>query len=207
MPDPDRFIPIPPQALTGPRVRLRPWSDADSEPFAALNADAEVMRYFPATLSRLQSDELMADIQRRMALRGWGLWALEIAGDADGVQAPQFIGFTGLNIPAASLPFSPCVEVGWRLARPWWGKGLASEAAHLALQVGFHNLGLPEIVAFTTLANLRSRAVMRRLRMTESRADAFEHPGVPLGSPLRPHCLYRLSRARWADQTTPSPDN
>lgn len=182
--------------LQGPRLRLRPWTEADRAPFAALNADPQVMAHFPALLSRAQSDVLVDRISAFIAANGWGFWAADHL-PTDGA-APQFMGFVGLNRPAADLPFNPCVEIGWRLARPWWGQGLASEGARLALRVGFEMLGLDEIVAFTTVHNQRSRAVMQRLGMQESPGELFEHPGVPTGNPARLHCLYRLPRARWA---------
>ncbi len=106
----------------------------------------------------------------------------------------NFIGFVGMNIPAGQLPFSPCVEVGWRLAFDYWGCGFATEAARQALRVGFEVLGLEEIVSFTAVANRRSRAVMERLEMTES--GLFEHLSVPVGSALRQHCLYRTRAQR-----------
>lgn len=193
---PDRFTTIDPQALTGTRLRLREWTEADRAPFAALNADPRVMAHFPFTLTRAQSDAYLDEIRARMARRGWGLWAAElIATDAS---AAPFVGLVGLNIPGFALPFGPCVEIGWRLAHRWWGQGLASEAARIALRVGFEQIGLDEIVSFTTLGNWRSRAVMDRLGMQESPAEAFDHPLLPADSPLRPHCLYRLPRTRWA---------
>jgi RimJ/RimL family protein N-acetyltransferase len=171
------------------RLRLRQWRDADYAPFAALNADAEVMRYFRAPLSRAESDGLAARCREKIDRLGWGFWACERK--ADGV----FIGFVGLNAPAG-LPFSPCVEIGWRLARDAWGHGFATEAARVALAVGFEQLGQDEIVSFTAFANGRSRAVMERLGMHED-ALGFEHPALPEGHPLRRHRLYRLSRAEW----------
>ncbi|WER47279.1 GNAT family N-acetyltransferase [Cupriavidus sp. WKF15] len=172
------------------RLRLRQWRDADYAPFAALNADAEVMRYFPAPLGRAESDALAARCRQKIDTLGWGFWACERKADG------AFIGFVGLNVPAAALPFSPCVEVGWRLARDAWGQGFATEAARSALMVGFGQLGLEDIVSFTALANQRSRAVMECLGMHED-ALAFEHPALPEGHPLRLHRLYRLPRADW----------
>ena len=110
----------------------------------------------------------------------------------------EFIGFVGLHIPATHLPFSPCVEVGWRLAANHWGNGFATEAARSSLRIGFEWLGLTEIVSFTSIHNLRSRAVMERLGMCETETT-FEHPQVPVGSILRKHCLYRLSRGQWLE--------
>lgn len=172
------------------RVRLRQWQSSDLEPFAALNSDPRVMEFFPAPLSRSESDAMAQRCQSLIAERGWGFWA------AESKITHEFIGFVGLNIPAAALPFSPCVEVGWRLALSYWGQGLASECARAAVGVGFHTLHLPEIVSFTAIGNRRSRAVMERLGMQES--GTFEHPSVPEGSALRLHCLYRLSRDAYA---------
>lgn len=145
------------------------------------------MAYFPARLARAESDAIAARCEALIRERGWGFWAAELKASR------AFIGFVGLNSPAADLPFSPCVEVGWRLAFSHWGKGLASEAARGALRVGFESLGLNEIVSFTAVGNFRSRAVMERLGMFES--GTFEHPHLPEGSSLRLHCLYRLPRA------------
>ena len=169
------------------RLYLRQWYAADREPFAALNADPKVMEFYPAPLDRAASDAMANRCQSLIAERGWGCWAVETK------KTQEFIGFVGLHIPAPELPCSPCVEVGWRLARQHWHKGYATEAARGALRVGFEILGLSEIVSFTSVHNLRSRAVMQRLGMREA-AETFEHPNVPMGSVLRQHCLYRLSR-------------
>lgn len=171
------------------RLRLRPWRDEDFAPFAALNADPQVMAHFPATLDRAESDVLAARCQSLIEAQGWGFWATEIKASGD------FIGFVGLHRPIAELPFSPCVEIGWRLARPFWGQGYASEAARAALSFAFNDLALAEVVAFTSLANRRSQAVMERLGMR--RAENFEHPALPPGHPLREHCLYRLAVSAW----------
>lgn len=174
-----------------PRLRLRVWRDADREPFAALNADPVVMAYFPSVIDRATSDAGIDAWRAQFAEQGWSDWAVEVKGGA------PFIGFVGLTVPRRVLPFSPCVEIGWRLARAHWGRGYATEAATGALRVGFERLGLAEIVSFTTLANARSRAVMERIGMHDAHAD-FEHPGVPEGHGLRPHCLYRITRDAWA---------
>ncbi len=141
-------------------------------------------------LGGADSDGLADRCREKIDTLGWGLWACERKADG------SFIGFVGLNVPAADLPFAPCVEIGWRLARGAWGHGFATEAARAALAVGFDRLGLDEIVSFTALTNRRSRAVMERLGMHED-ALVFEHPAVAAGHPLRPHCLYRLPRADW----------
>jgi RimJ/RimL family protein N-acetyltransferase len=178
------------------RLRLRQWRDTDMEPFARMNADARVMEHFPAPLDRATSDAVAGRLRAEIAERGYGFWALELR------ETGEFLGFTGLRIPAMSLPIGPCVEIGWRLAADRWGQGFASEAARAALGYGFVTLGLDEIVSFTALPNVRSQAVMRRIGMTH-RGEVFEHPGVAPGHPLRPHCLYRLSRQAWeAGQAT-----
>ena len=173
-------------ALRTERLLLRRWRDEDREPFAAMGADPEVMRYFPATITREESDALIDAVEAAFDERGWGLWALE----ADG----GFIGFTGLWIPGFEEHFTPAVEVGWRLARHAWGHGYATEAARAAVAFGFGELELEEIVSFTAAANAPSRAVMERLGMTHDPADDFDHRALPEGDPLRRHVLYRLRR-------------
>ncbi|MEQ6340932.1 MAG: GNAT family N-acetyltransferase [Gammaproteobacteria bacterium] len=168
------------------RLHMRQWKPSDREPFAALNSDPRVMAFFPSLLTRIDSDTMADRCQSLIEERGWGFWAAESKATQD------IIGFVGLHIPIPELPFSPCVEVGWRLAFQHWGKGFATEAAGGALRVGFDLLGLPEIVSFCAVHHLKSRAVMERLGMRES--GTFEHPSVPVGSMLRQHCLYRLSR-------------
>ena len=168
------------------RLVLRGWRDDDRDAWAALNADPEVMRYFPDTLTREQADAMLDRIDAALEAQGWGLWALER------LDTGELIGFTGLAVPRHDLPFQPCVEVGWRLARSAWGRGLATEAAREALRVGFEEVGLGEVVSFTSVLNRPSRAVMERLRMTRDPADDFEHPALPPGHPLRPHVLHRI---------------
>ena len=178
--------------LVTQRLRLRQWRDDDLAPFAALNADPEVMRYFPAPLTREQSDQLAGRIRSKIERQGWGLWAVEVAG------GPPFIGFVGLSRPTFEAPFVPAVEIGWRLARMGWGHGYATEAAGAALGFGFEQLGLREIVSFTSTVNERSIRVMRRLGMSHDAADDFDHPRVADG-PLRRHVLYRLAENQWRD--------
>jgi RimJ/RimL family protein N-acetyltransferase len=167
---------------------LRAWRDLDLEPFAALNADPVVMEHFPATLSRAESDAFAVRVRSEMAERGFGLWAVEVPGVA------PFVGFTGLAVPRFEAHFTPCVEVGWRLAREHWGRGYAPEAARAALAHGFGALGLDEIVSFTAVGNVRSRRVMEKLGMTHDPAEDFDHPGLPPGHRLRRHALYRRRR-------------
>lgn len=171
--------------LATERLRLRPWTESDFAPFAALNGDPLVMEHFPAVKTRAQSDAEAHRIMSRLEENGWGHWAIEVVGGA------PFIGFAGLAEKTFAAPFTPCVEVGWRLARDAWGHGYATEAARAALAFGFRELGLAEIVSYTTLRNARSIAVMERLGMR--RDIEFEHPLLPVGSPVRSHILYRLA--------------
>lgn len=168
------------------RLLLRQWRDADLEPFAALNADAETMRFFPAPLTREESDAHAERIRQHLEEQGWGLWAVEVAG------GPAFVGFVGLARPSFEAHFTPAVEVGWRLAREHWGQGFATEAARAAVSFGFRELALEEIVSFTSKLNEPSIRVMERIGMTRDPADDFDHPRLPPGHPLRPHVLYRL---------------
>jgi RimJ/RimL family protein N-acetyltransferase len=172
------------------RLYLRQWMEVDKEPFAKLNSDSRVMEFFPSILDRATSDAMVNRLQSLIFDRGWGLWAVESKQDK------QFIGSVGLHIPKPDLPFFPCVEIGWRLAFDYWGKGYASEAARAALKIGFEQICLPEIVSFTAISNLRSRQVMERLGMIQA-AETFEHPSLEDGHPLREHYLYRLSREEW----------
>jgi RimJ/RimL family protein N-acetyltransferase len=168
------------------RLVLRGWRDDDRDAFAAMNTDPEVMHYFHDTMTREQSDAMLDRMQAALEAQGWGLWALERR------DTGQLIGFTGLAVPSYDLPFNPCVEVGWRLARSAWGRGYATEAAREALRVGFDEVGLDEVVSLTSVPNTPSRAVMERIGMTRDLGGDFEHPAVPLGHPMRPHVLYRV---------------
>jgi RimJ/RimL family protein N-acetyltransferase len=177
--------------LRTPRLVLRQWRESDLEPFALLNADPEVMHHFPTPLTRAQSHELAGRARTRIAERGWGLWALEV------VEGASFAGFVGLAEPRFEAHFTPAMEVGWRLARAYWGNGYATEGARAAVRFGFEELRLDEIVSFTTVANERSRKVMERLGMTHDSNDDFDHPLLAHDDPIRPHVLYRLPRAIW----------
>ena len=179
-------------ALTTQRLLLRQWRDDDLAPFAALNADPEVMRYFSARLTREQSDNLAIHIRGTLTRQGWGLWAVEVRGGA------PFIGFVGLNRAEFEAHFTPAVEVGWRLHRPYWRQGYATEAATAALTFAFDQLDVPEVVSFTATRNEPSWRVMERLGMSRDPADDFDHPSVPDG-PLRRHFLYRMARERWRE--------
>jgi RimJ/RimL family protein N-acetyltransferase len=172
------------------RLVLREWRDTDREPFAALNADPEVMAHFPSVLTRTQSEALVERVVSSFAEQGWGLWATEVKATG------EFIGFVGLAIPTFRAPFMPCVEIGWRLARDAWGHGYAPEGARASARFGFDELGLDEIVSFTSVTNTNSQRVMQKIGMTHDPADDFDHPNVPPGNPLRRHVLYRLGRPR-----------
>lgn len=179
------------------RLILRGWRDADREPFAALNADPLAMEHFPSTMTRAESDAFAGRADAALRQRGWGLWAVEVAGGA------PFIGAVGLNEVRFDAPFTPAVEVLWRLLPAYWGHGYATEAAREALAVGFGELGLAEIVSFTIPANHRSRAVMGRLGMRRDPTGDFDHPNLPDGHPMRRHVLYRLQRTGSSVQAPP----
>lgn len=176
------------EAVRTARLVLRPWRDEDLSAFAAVNADPQVMTHLPSTLSRAQSDAVADRIRAHWAEHGFGLWAVELPGGA------PFVGFIGLMKPSFQAPFTPCVEVGWRLATDQWGKGYATEGARAALAYGFETLGLHEIVSMTVQSNVRSWRVMERLGMTRDPEDDFDHPRLPEGHVLRRHVLYRLRR-------------
>jgi RimJ/RimL family protein N-acetyltransferase len=183
-------MPQTPLLRTG-RLILRRWQQGDREPFAAMNADPDVMEHFPGTLTRDESDALVDRIDAGFTERGFGLWALEVA------ETGQFIGFTGLSVPGFQSHFTPAVEIGWRFCRSSWGHGYGSEAARCALGFAFDEAGLREVVAFTSTTNVRSQAVMRRIGMTHDPGDDFDHPLLDEGHPLRRHVLWRMSAESW----------
>jgi RimJ/RimL family protein N-acetyltransferase len=174
--------------LTTERLILRPWREEDRVEFASMSADPRVMEFMPGLLTRTQSDAVMERVREHWRKHDCGWWALEIRGGA------RFIGFAGLWKPTFSAHFTPCVEIGWRLAAEHWGKGYATEAARASLAYGFNHLAMNEIVSFTTVSNQRSRRVMKRLGMSHDASDSFEHPALTAGHPLRTHVLYRLLR-------------
>lgn len=183
---PDQF------AFRTDRLHLRAWQESDRESFAAINSDPEVMQFFPSTLTPAESDGMMERIQASFSERGWGLWAVDVMKPTLELPDRKFIGFVGLAIPRFDAHFTPCVEIGWRLARAAWGQGFATEAANAVIQFAFRQLNLPEIVSFTASCNKRSERVMQRLGMSHSPYDDFDHPLLPDGHPLRRHLLYRL---------------
>jgi RimJ/RimL family protein N-acetyltransferase len=173
------------------RLVLRPWRDADRAPFAALNADPDVMEWFQGPLTATQSSAFVDWIEQRFREQGWGYWAVEVAG------GDPFIGFVGLSRADTTLGY-PSVEIGWRLAAAHWGRGYAPEAAREALRFGFDDLGLDEIVSFTSVGNAKSRRVMTKIGMTRAPEGDFDHPRVPATSPLLRHVLYRINAAVFA---------
>ncbi len=168
------------------RLRLRTWVPTDRDPFAALNADARVMEHFLAPLSRVESDAMVARIEATFQKCGFGLWAVEVPGVA------PFLGFIGLSVPSFEAHFTPCVEIGWRLARTYWNQGFATEGAAAVLRHAFESLRLPEVVAFTASGNLQSRRVMEKLGMHRDSAEDFDHPSIPADHPLCRQVLYRI---------------
>jgi RimJ/RimL family protein N-acetyltransferase len=178
-----------PREIRTDRLRLRRWLPDDRAPFAALNADPRVVEFLPGALSREQSDALADRIEAHFERHGFGLWAVEIPG------INHFAGFIGLSIPSFEAPFTPCVEIGWRLDPEHWNRGYATEGARTVLEFGFRSLQLDEIVSFTVPANRRSRRVMEKIGMIHSPADDFDHPALPEGHPLRRHVLYRIQHS------------
>lgn len=170
------------------RLRLRGWQPSDREPFAQINADPRVMEFFPKQLSRGESDALVVRIKDHLRAKKFGLYAAELRGES------RFIGYVGLHTPAFEAQFTPCVEIGWRLASDVWGRGLATEGALAVVRHAFEDLGLYEIVSFTVPENRRSIRVMEKIGMTRDAADDFEHPNLPLGHRFRHHVLYRLRK-------------
>ncbi|MEL7360932.1 MAG: GNAT family N-acetyltransferase [Bacteroidota bacterium] len=178
---------LPPRIdIETPRLRLRWWHDGDLEPFAALNADPRVMEYFPEPLARSESDAVAARIRKHFGTHGFGYWAVEIP------DVTPFAGFVGLAAPRFEAHFTPCVEIGWRLATDHWGRGYATEAARAALAYAFETLHLDEVVSMTAVQNVRSRRVMEKIGMTYGPDDDFDHPLLPAGHPLTRHVLYRI---------------
>lgn len=169
------------------RLLLRQWKPQDLAPFARLNADPEVMRYFVNPLNREQSDALAQRCISLIEENGWGFWALELR------ETAQFLGFSGLHSPEYALPFSPCIEIGWRLAKEYWGHGYATEAANRVLTFAFETLQITQVVSFTSLLNTRSQSVMQRVGMVNA-GQNFKHPLLPEEHPLAEHVLYKKTR-------------
>jgi len=171
------------------RLKLRQWIDGDFEPFARINSDPEVMKYYPNILSEEESNNLVHKFKILISEKGWGFWAVER------IEDNSFIGFVGLNEPLYDLPVSPCVEIGWRLGKEYWGNGYATEAGKACLDIAFNILNLSEVYSFTSLSNKKSKAVMERIGMKDTGVE-FEHPMIIEGHELRRHCLYKQAREK-----------
>jgi RimJ/RimL family protein N-acetyltransferase len=171
--------------LATERLILRAWREEDREAFARMNRDPAVMEFFPALLTPAESDALVDRAEAHIAAHGFGPWAVELKSTG------EFIGFIGLSTPRFEAHFTPCVEIGWRLAAAHWGRGLATEGAHAVAAYGLGKLGLNELVSFTSENNIRSRRVMEKIGMTHNAADDFDHPGLPEAHCHRRHVLYR----------------
>jgi len=174
------------------RLILRQWQETDLEPYAKINADPVAMRYFPATLSREESEGQVRYLQQLISDTGWGFWAVELKSTG------QFIGFVGLlsQDETSALPNAPLVEIGWRLAPEFWGSGYAPEAAKQALAYAFNTLSLSEVYSFTALQNESSRRVMVQVGMRNTHQD-FDHPKLAVDHPLARHCLYKITKDQW----------
>ena len=172
------------------RLILRPWQAHDLEPFAKLNADPRVREYFPGLLSRKESDHFVKLMSDHINTWDWGLWATSL------IETDEFIGFIGLQHVNFQAHFTqtPAVEIGWRLAFNYWGKGYATEGALAALRYGFDTLNLQEIVSLTPVQNQRSRHVMEKIGMHHDIKDDFNHPKLSDDHPLKRHVLYRLKK-------------
>ena len=173
------------------RLILRRWKEADIEPFFKITSDPEVRRYYPNVLTINETKSLVTRIESHFVKESFGLWALELKSTG------EFIGYTGLSKPTFEAHFMPCVEIGWQIARRYWGQGYAPEAANKALEDGFVRIGLDEIVSFTTVSNDKSIRVMEKLGMHRNPKDDYLHPFLPEGHPLKPHVLFRLKKTEW----------
>ena len=173
-----------------PRLILRQWKKEDRPLFAKINADSDVMEFYPSILEKKESDEFAQKLESLITKRGWGLWAVETKDEK------KFIGFVGLHKPTYDLPIKSCVEIGWRLAKEYWGNGFATEAANAALDIAFGKLNLPEVYSFTSIINKKSKAVMERLGMVNTNKN-FNHPMLPENSQLSEHYLYKIDHLSW----------
>ena len=173
------------------RLILREWQDKDFEPFFALNQDMKVMRYFPNVFSHQETVDLVTKIKNKFRANGFGFYSCELK------TTGQFIGSIGLNVPDFSAHFTPCVEVGWRVAKEFWGQGLAVEAAQRSLEIGFNQFGLDQIMSFTAKINTNSQRVMQKLGMTNNEAEDFHHPKLDHNHSLALHVLYRMPKSLW----------
>ena len=172
------------------RLILRQWQQNDYAEFAKLTASVEVMKYFPSTLTTEQSDEGIERSKSSIKDKGFGFWAAELK------QTNEFIGFIGINDPGDGYPFSPSIEIGWRLAQRFWGKGYASEGAKASLEFAFKKLGLNEIISMTPVLNSNSMKVMQRIGMQDTKQN-FIHPKLIKPHELAEHVLYKTTLEQW----------
>lgn len=172
------------------RLLLRQWQADDYVSFAKISNDPHVMEYYPSILSELESNALAKRISDLISKQGWGMWAVALK------QNNQFIGFVGLHKPDYDLPINPCIEIGWRLAKNYWGNGYATEAANAALKFAFEILHLSEVVSFASVNNKKSIAVMKKLNMHNTLQN-FDHPNMELFDELREHVLYKITKTQW----------
>lgn len=179
------------------RLYLRQWQASDFAIFAEMNADPEVMKYFPKLLSATMSDIIANKCQQLIKDNGWGFWAVSLKDGSE--KSHVFIGFVGLNQTHADLHFAPCVEIAWRLRKGFWGQGYATEAARASLDFAFSELALDKIVAFTAVINQRSQLIMERIGMTDTQ-DNFYHPALDANHPLAEHVLYKITRQQWSSR-------
>lgn len=179
--------------LNTERLLLRQWQQSDYQPFAELNASARVMAHFPSTLSRAESDEAADRYTDFIEQHGWGFWAAELK------ETGEFIGFIGISSPALKLPFSPCIEIGWRLSERFWGFGYATEGALASLEYAFTHVDTDEVVSMTTTTNTNSEKVMQRIGMQNSHEN-FLYPTMDPEHELAEHLLYKISRQQWLNR-------
>jgi RimJ/RimL family protein N-acetyltransferase len=179
------------------RLYLRQWQASDFAVFAEINADPEVMKYFPKLLSTAVSNAIAHKCQQLIIDKGWGLWAVSLKDRSK--ENGAFIGFVGLNDTHADMSFAPAVEIAWRLHKDCWGQGYATEAASAALNFAFNELSLDKVVSFTAVINKRSQRVMERIGMINTRAN-FYHPALDANHQLAEHVLYNITRQQWNNQ-------
>ncbi|HWZ02893.1 MAG TPA: GNAT family N-acetyltransferase [Mucilaginibacter sp.] len=165
---------------------LREWIATDVQPYIALNQDKEVMEFFPSIKTADETIEQIQRISKHIEQHGYGFFAVERKDNG------QFIGFTGLTHPGFEAEFTPCIEIGWRLSRENWGHGFATEAAKACLKFGFDNLGVDKIYSFTSVQNVRSEQVMKKIGMIKE--GYFEHPSIEDGHFLKRHVLYKIEK-------------
>lgn len=183
------------------RLCLRQWQASDFAIFAEINADPEVMAYFPKLLPESVSNIIAKKCQQLIKDKGWGLWAVSIKPSSERHDNGAFIGFVGLNETHADMSFAPAVEIAWRLHKQYWGQGYATEAARAALLFAFTELELNEVVSFTAVINERSQLIMERIGMTNTQAN-FYHPALNADHRLAEHVLYKITRQQWQGITT-----